>query len=127
MNLDDHRHTAGGGGSASPRGSDNAKCTGEAPARVSDDPDSTRSAARAETPILSLVPLWRHSSASTASFTLHLRGTTRITTTDAVSRPPSPPPLKRASCARPHRRHELRATDEGCAGQELLWKYGSCG
>src|SRR3546814_14527865 len=62
--LDDHRHTAGGVGSASPRGSDNAKCTGEAPARVSDDPDSKRSAARAETLILRLVPLWRHSSAS---------------------------------------------------------------
>src|SRR3546814_11052987 len=68
--LDDHRHTAGGVGSASPRGSDNAKCTGEAPARVSDDPDSKRSAARAETLILRLVPLWRHSSASTASFKL---------------------------------------------------------
>src|SRR3546814_20916605 len=84
MNLDDHRHTAGGGGSASPRGSDNAKCTGEAPARVSDDPDSKRRAARAETHILRLVTVWRHSSASTASFKLHLRGSTRIKIRDAV-------------------------------------------
>src|SRR3546814_19432447 len=100
MNLDDHRHTAGGGGSASPRGSDNAKCTGEAPARVSDDPDSKRSAARAETLILRLVPLWRHSSASTASFKLHLRGSTRLKIRDAVPSAPSPAPVNRRSAAR---------------------------
>src|SRR3546814_18544745 len=112
MNLDDHRHTAGGGGSASPRGSDNAKCTGEAPARVSDDPDSKRSAARAETLILRLVPLWRHSSASTASFKLHLRGSTRIKIRDAVPSAPSPAPVNRADFDRPTRSEERRVGKE---------------
>src|SRR3546814_2237729 len=107
-NLDDHRHTAGGVGSASPRGSDNAKCTGEAPARVSDDPDSKRSAARAETLLLRLVPLWRHSSASTASLKLHLRRSPRIKITDAVPTAPSPAPVNRADFARPTRRTEMR-------------------
>src|SRR3546814_13744283 len=83
-------------------------CTGEAPARVSDDPDSKRSAARAETLILRLVPLWRHSSASTASFKLHLRGSTRIKIRDAVPSAPSPAPVNRADFARPTRRPEMR-------------------
>src|SRR3546814_1313855 len=83
-------------------------CTGEAPARVSDDPDSKRSAARAETLILRLVPLWRHSSASTASFKLHLRGSTRIKIRDAVPSAPSPAPANRADFASHTRRHEMR-------------------
>src|SRR3546814_10644840 len=89
-----------------------AKCTGETPARVSDDPDSKRSAARAETLILRLIPLWRHSSASTASFKLHLRGSTRIKIRDAVPSAPSPAPVNRADFDRPTRSEERRVGKE---------------
>src|SRR3546814_10734751 len=76
--------------------------------RISDWSSDVCSSDLAETLILRLVPLWRHSSASTASFKLHLRGSTRIKIRDAVPSAPSPAPVNRADFARPTRRTEMR-------------------